>query len=183
MSLFKVFLTPIFLVTGSMFSALLAQDAPKHVPDLEFGKVGPDNFKISSTVVDSNTEVAILADVGSVELQNHKDRIMQVFKRFRRMKILNLRGLQAAKVDIGFSTEANGSGALESLRPASYNLENGQVERTDLADADIFLNPGEGDWMNEKFTFPNIKEGSIIEYTYTVYSGILLSKACVYRIK
>lgn len=48
-----------------------------------------------------------------------------------------------------------------------YNLENGKVVRTNLTQKDVFKDKQEG-LSATKAAIPNVREGSVIEYTYTV---------------
>jgi hypothetical protein len=163
------------LVLGAIVlpPCLFAQDSARHVPEFTFGKVQPSDFTISSPAVDSNTDAVILADVGSVALDDRDRNYKRVFTRLRRTKILNTRGFDVATVAIRYSARDNGPGRLQSLKAMAYNLENGKVESRELTDKDIFLDETNGDELEEKFTFPNIKAGSIIEYTYTVRSSYI----------
>ncbi len=53
------------------------------------------------------------------------------------------------------------------MRAATYNLENGAVVETKLEDKSVFTDKLSKYVIQKKFTFPALKEGSIIEYTYT----------------
>ncbi len=161
------------LVLGAIVlpPSLFAQDSARHVPEFAFGKVQPTDFTISSPVVDSNTDAVILADVGSVALEGRRGQVIRRVTQLRRILIINQRGLEASKMSIGFSSEENGSGKLESLKAAVYNLENGVLKKTDLADKDIFLDHRKGSHIEEKFAFPDLKVGSIVEFTYSVLSS------------
>ena len=66
---------------------------------------------------------------------------------------------------------ANGSDKekLDNLQAATYNLEDGKVVQTKVDKSSIFQDK-DGDNQVIKFTFPDLKEGSIIEYTYTTNS-------------
>jgi hypothetical protein len=172
MSIFKTFL--FVTATGLIPQLLFAQDTARHVPDLEFGKITPSDFTVSSPVIDSNTEVVILADVGRVELETHNGEIRTIIKRSRRMRILNQRGIDAATISIPYEVEENGSGRLKSMKAMVYNLEGSKVESTPLSDKDIFLDHLGSAIVEERFTLPNVKVGSIIEYTYTLRSASVM---------
>jgi hypothetical protein len=170
-SMFKLATT--MLIRMAILSPLssFAQDSARNVPDFIFGQVQPGDFRISSPVVDSNTDAVILADVGSAALEGRRGEVILRLTRLRRILIISQRGLEASKMSIGFSSEENGSGKLESLKAAVYNLENGVLKKTDLADKDIFLDHHTGSYIVEKFAFPDLKVGSIVEYTYSVLSS------------
>jgi hypothetical protein len=55
---------------------------------------------------------------------------------------------------------------LKTIRINTYNLENGKIVKTQAQDNDFFLEQNKGDLKSVKFTYPNMKEGSIIEMEY-----------------
>jgi len=57
----------------------------------------------------------------------------------------------------------------------TYNLVNGAIEKTPLKKEGQFEEEAEEDFMVKKIAMPNVKEGSIIEYTYTLRTPYFLS--------
>jgi len=119
---------------------------------------------------DPEAEAVILYDLGSTEFVEIRDRIRNVFEKTTRIKILNKDGYSYATADIPFYTENYGSEEIKDFSAVSYTLENGEIVKNYLTKHDMV----EGDinqwWKRKKFTFPNIKEGSIIEYSYKIIS-------------
>ena len=83
---------------------------------------------------------------------------------------MNKNGFDAATVQILLHVSNNNGETLDNLEAVTYNLENGQVVATKLDKASIFKDKYNENYIMRKFTFPNIKEGSIIEYRYTITS-------------
>ena len=52
----------------------------------------------------------------------------------------------------------------------TYNLVNGKIEKTKLNGDGEFKDNVNKFWSIKKITMPNVKEGSIIEYKYTIKS-------------
>jgi hypothetical protein len=138
-------------------------------PDL--GQIKAENFHVSSPVVDSNVSVVVLEDIGNSQLEGYESGWRVEHTRYRRLLIRNKKGFNAAKISISFSQEANGGGKLSTLQANTYNLENGKVVQTKVAPEDIFVDAGSDGDMVERFTFPDLREGAIIEYTYSYYSN------------
>jgi transglutaminase-like putative cysteine protease len=136
----------------------------------QFGKIVQEDFHPSSSVVDSNADVVVLQDVGRTELEGHPEGWKVKYMRYRRLLIRNRKGFDATKIELTFNPYKNGFGKLASLRANTYNLEGGKILRTRVDSADMFLEP-ESDELKERFSFPDIKEGSVIEYVYTIYAG------------
>ncbi len=83
-----------------------------------------------------------------------------------RILIVNETEFNRATIKIPFHKD----GSVTKLKAASYNLENGVVTESELSRKDIFDENVVDDRMVKRFTIPNVKKGSIIEYTYIVTS-------------
>lgn len=70
-----------------------------------------------------------------------------------------------ATVEILLHQWQKGKDNVSDLKAATYNLENGKVVVTKL-DKSAFVTIKDGDDQIIRFTFPNLQEGSIIEYAY-----------------
>jgi hypothetical protein len=94
-----------------------------------------------------------------------------VYQRQTRIKILNKKAFgDLATVVIPLYREGENAEIVDKIAASTYNLENGQVVVTKLEKADLFENRLDKNRFEEKFTLPGVKEGSIIEYTYTITS-------------
>src|SRR4030095_1346444 len=166
----KVFLPSIVFSLFNVF--LFAQNKA----NVKFGKVSPEDFAKKVYSVDSNDNAVVIADIGSSEIvRNTKGWVSLQFKRYRRVHILNKNGYDEANVEIQLYSNGDREEELSSIKALTYNLEGGKVIETKLEKAAIFKDKIDKRWIVKKFTFPNIKEGSIIEYEYTVQSDFLFN--------
>lgn len=139
-----------------------------------FGKVTPADFDLSSRKYDSGATAVVIADIGSSDfVGNNKGWFSLEFKHYKRMKILNKNGFKVADVEIPLYTSGNAEEKVDGLKAVTYNLENGKVVETRLDDKSVFTDNMSKHWKEKKFTFPALKEGSIIEYSYTQESEFL----------
>jgi len=160
------------LLCISLLSTSQAQDKL----NIKFGKVSPEDFNLKSAVIDSSSNAVVVADVGFSEFQgNTKGYFSLRFKRQTRIKILNKNGLEAANVEIPLYVDGNNEEKLESIKAVTYNLEDGKVIETKLESASIFKDKLSKKVSVRKFTMPAAKEGSIIEYSYTILSDFLFN--------
>src|ERR1700761_843166 len=77
----------------------------------DYGHVLPEDFHPSSPVIDSNADVVVLSDVGAAEVIGIPflgDWRVQ-YMRYRRLLIRNQKGVDAAKIEISFDPDKNGS--------------------------------------------------------------------------
>lgn len=91
-------------------------------------------------------------------------------KVFERVKIYNNDGFDWA--NHSFSTYNYGSDRekIESLKATTYNMDDGSIVKDKLSKSAVFDERASSYYLRHKFTLPNIKAGSVIEYTYTVSS-------------
>jgi len=140
---------------------------------VKFGKIAPEDFTIKQPY-DSGASAVVIADIGSSAFEgNVKGWFSLVFKHTKRVKILTKNGFDAAKVEIALYSEGSAEEKLEDLKAYTYNLENGKVVETKLDAASVFKDKLSKNYVVKKFTFPAVKEGSIIEYSYTQKSDFL----------
>ncbi len=145
--------------------------------NVKFGKVSPEDFKHKVYSVDTSAHAIVIADIGSTEIiGNTKGSFSLEFKRFRRVHILNKNGYDIADVQIGLYTDGGGEEELKSLKAVTYNLEDGKVVETKLeTKSAVFKDKISKKVVVKKFTFPNIKEGSIIVYEYKISSDFIFN--------
>jgi len=156
---------------------LLAAHSFTHAQDkVRFGKISPADFEVKAPSFDSGADAVVIADIGSSEfVGNNKGWFTLEFKHFKRVKVLNKKGFEAANVEIPLYSSGNDAEKVDGLKAYTYNLENGKVVETRLDDKSVFTDKVSKHWIEKKFTFPALKEGSIIEYTYTQHSDFLFN--------
>ena len=143
---------------------------------VKFGKISPEEFDLSKYNVDTSASAVVISDVGSSKFEgNSKGWFTLVFKHQLRIKIINKNGFDAANVEIPLYSNGTDEEVLDNLKAYTYNLENGQVVTTQLSSDAIFKNKLSRNRVNRKFTFPSVKAGSIIEYSYTILSDFLFN--------
>jgi hypothetical protein len=166
-------LRPTVLIAIVLFLCLpqrycAAQDKSK----IQFVKAGPDDFKpFSGAGADSSTDAVILSDQGTVHfVGNQKGWFSHVYQRHTRIRILHKKAFKLATVEIGLRSQENDAEVADNITAAIYNMENGAVVETQLDKKDIFEDKLSKHYTEKKFTLPAVREGSIIEYTYTITS-------------
>ncbi len=160
-----------FIVLLLASCALWGQDKS----NVKFGNVTEKDFATKLYPIDSNANSVVLADIGTSQIEgNTKGWFSINFKHFKRIHILNKNGYDVADVSIHIYTNGDDEVKLEKLKAVTYNLENGKVVETKLETRTaVYETRLDKNWKVRKFTFPNIKEGSIIEYEYTTVSDFI----------
>jgi hypothetical protein len=144
------------------------RDKVKHV----LGKVTPTDFKLPATpIIDSNTHAVVLSDEGEVHfIGNKRDWFSYVYTRQTKIMILDKTAFGLATVEVDLRNVQDHADVLGSVIASTYNIENGQLVETKLDPKDIFFTKLNKYYKTAKFSLPGVKEGSIVEYTYTVTS-------------
>ena len=143
-------------------------------PFTKYGKITAQDLSRKAYSIDSNASAVVLSDIGKSAIEgNSKGWFSLVFKRHRVVHILKKGGYDEADVEIPLYSKGDNEESLERIKAVTYNLENGKVVETKLEKSGIFKEKKSANYVVRKFTFPNVKEGSIIEYEYEVLSDYI----------
>jgi hypothetical protein len=159
-----------YLFPAALCLALCSQgvvSAQDKMP-VKFGKVTPQDFTVTGASLDSSADAIVVADFGTSSFEGDpKGRLELEFHHMKRVRILKRTGFEAATVEIPLYTSGTDAEKVIGLKASTYTLEDGKVVETKLDSKSIFTNKISKNWIEEKFTFPALKEGAILEYSYT----------------
>jgi hypothetical protein len=150
----------------------LAQKSP-----VKFEKIDKADLEMNSYKSDTSAAAVILCDYGrSYFIYTEKDNFQIVFEHHRRIKVLKKAGYDWANVAIKFYHTGNsGREKVGSIKANTYNLVKGKIIKDKLSKKDQFTENISRNWSAVKFTFPNVKEGSIVEYKYSIKSDFVFN--------
>ena len=158
---------------GFLLLSMATVQAQEKMP-VKFGKVTPEDFNVTITGPDSAADAVVIADYGISTFEgNNSGWFNIIYKHSRRIKIIKKTAFDFATVTIPLYMSGTDIEKIQSLHASTYTLENGKVVETKLDDKSIFTDKISRRWMQKKFTFPALKEGAILEYTYTQTSPFL----------
>jgi hypothetical protein len=139
--------------------------------NIKFGKITAADFDISAQKYDSGAAAVVIADIGKTSFEgNSKGDFSLVFTRFKRIKIINKNGYDAASDEILVYKNGMYGENLAELKASTFNLENGKVVEVKLDQKSVFTDKLDKYYSNKKFTMPAVKEGSIVDISYTIKS-------------
>ena len=163
-----------FVWVASLFTTLTV--AAQEVPNFKFGKITSADLQKKVYTVDSNASAVVIADIGKSQfLGNNSGWFSLEFTHFKRVHVLKKSGYSIADIEIPLYVSNGKEERLVSVKAVTYNLENGSIVETKLGKSDIFTDKYDKNHILKKFTFPNVKEGSVIEYEYVVTSDFLFN--------
>jgi hypothetical protein len=153
-----------------IFSFVSAQKSP-----IKFGDVPLEDLKMTGYGNDSSASAVILSDYGEAYLSFTQTTENLIFERHVRIKILRKEGLKWADISIPLYFTSRGEESVRNLKAVSYNLEAGKVVESKLNNDGIFSEKFNRNYKIQKFTIPNVKEGSVIEYSYRIFSDFIFN--------
>ncbi|MBF9143504.1 DUF3857 domain-containing protein [Hymenobacter properus] len=147
-----------------LLSPFAAQAQPEPI---KFGQVNQADLTAAPFGADSAAAV-VLCDYGAAQVKWGADGSMHSeTERMTRVKILRKAGYRYASLEIPLV----GGRKLTGLRGFTYNLVNGVVEKTKLESAGEFTEEIATHVRVFKCTLPNVREGSVVEFAYSLTAG------------
>ncbi len=143
-------------------------------PDVKFGKVTLEEVKKTKYEIDSTAEAIVLYEKADTEINYESEAgFYHETTIFIRKKILKASALGMGTVEIPYIRGLNSkSQRLSDVMATSYTIENGGLVKSELTKKEIYDEKLNDRYSQKKFTIPNVKEGCIIEYTYTMFTPI-----------
>ena len=129
----------------------------------KIGQVNDDELKMKIYKNDSLAVAVVLYEHANTYLDEKHDFDFRT-DYYYRLKILNKEGFNKANIQIALYKKEK----IKNIKAVTYNLENNFKRKTFVKKENIFNTKMNEYWSETKFTLPNIKEGSIIEYTYSI---------------
>lgn len=137
--------------------------------DVKFGKVSKQELLEKYYPTDSSANAAILYKKRISYFDYIQNKGFQLITEVHeRIKIYNKEGYDWATKRI--SLYQGDEDEKVSIKGNTYNLSNGKIEKTKLNKKDIFEEDVNDYWYRKKFTMPNLAEGCIVEWEYSVTS-------------
>jgi len=158
------------LLLACFFCAYATQNTVAQEYVEKFGRVSKEVLEMTSYEADKDAEAVVLFDVGSsyMTFDQVKFKFVLRHERHRRIKILKQGGTSYADAEVLYYTPENSRGdeTVTGIKAYTYNLENGKIVETKMEKNAIFTEEVNKNYSKKKFTLPNVKVGSVIEYRY-----------------
>jgi hypothetical protein len=136
----------------------------------QFGEITHDEVAMTAYVDDQDAGAVVPFDHGkSVFVRDEFGSSAYIinFKRVKRIKIFDKSEYDQANIEIPYYTDGYGkTEKVFNIKAIAYNNENGFLKKGELDPKSIFTEKTNDYWSKKKFAIPNVKEGSIIEFSY-----------------
>lgn len=139
--------------------------------EFKLGKVSIEELKEKKHPKDTSAVAAVLYKRGNSQLEyNENEGFFLKTEVETRIKIYKKEGYDYANQTISYSISGNAKESIQISDANTFNLVNGKIEKTKLKSDGIFDQLVHKFLGRKKITMPNILEGSVIEFRYTVKS-------------
>ncbi|GAB4155801.1 MAG: hypothetical protein Tsb0033_05540 [Winogradskyella sp.] len=139
------------------------------------GDVSEFELKEKYHSTDSSANAAIIYKSEKIYFNySQSNGFTQIKEVATKIKIYNKDGFDWANIKIPLYKSTSGNDEkIKGIKGYTYNLEDGKIEKSRLKNSGIFTEKATEIYDISSFTLPNVKEGSIIEYEYTITSPFL----------
>ena len=136
----------------------------------DFSVTGND-LNLNTYDKDSTANALIIYEYGKSYVDKNTFKLTTEVK--RKLKIFNREGFDQANTVVYLYKDGNKKENISKITATTFNIENGKVTKTQLEKSQIFEEKYNDHFTIAKFTFPNIKEGSVITYSYSIESPFM----------
>ena len=142
--------------------------------EFKLGKVSIAELEQKIHPKDSAATAAILYKRGVTRFMYDKDEgFVIVTEVENRIKIYKKEGYDYANQNVFYYIVGGVEEGVSFSDAVTYNLVGGKIEKTKLKSEGIFKENRNKYSGQKKITMPSVKEGSVIEYKYTIKSGLI----------
>jgi hypothetical protein len=139
--------------------------------EFKLGKVSIAELEQKVHPKDSSAVAAILYKRGKSRIEyDQNDGFISLTEVETRIKIYKKEGYNWANQSVLYYNTDGSKEKVDFSDAVTYNLVNGKIEKTKLASNGIFNEVVSKYRARKKITMPNVKEGSVIEFSYIIRS-------------
>lgn len=161
----KTNLLTIILSFVFLFAKLNAQE-------FKLGKVSVAELEEKEHPKDPSASAAILFKVGETRFDYSDSKGFELITKVKtKIKIYKKEGYEWANQEVGYYLDTSLNEFVSFSDACTYNLVGGKIEKSKLKSDGEFTEKVNKYWGRKKITMPNVKEGSIIEFEYTLKTG------------
>lgn len=133
---------------------------PPPIP--KFGEPLPEEFLLKSYTPDPEAAAVVLYERGNNFLDIYDGKILIAKEVYVKIKVFDAKRFENATIEIPYYSEKNNSEEIRNIKAITHN---GPV-KTFLPEKEVYSVDEYPRYAIKKFTFPNVKDGSILEYSY-----------------
>jgi hypothetical protein len=163
------------LIFGLHLALLAPLCAVAQKSPIKYGDIPMADMTMTIYDKDSSASAVILSDYGEAYITVPGSGAKLSFERHVRIKILKKSGFGWANASIPMFHNGSAEERITRFKGTTYNLENGKIVGTEVSKDGMFKEKFDRYFNVQKFTFPNVKEGSILEFSVTLQSEFVVN--------
>ena len=137
---------------------------------IKFNKVSQEELNMKVYEKDTTAHAVVIEEYGENYFDVISERIFLIKHYYVKIKILDKLGIeQAAKIQIPFYKGKNAYEVIKNVKAITHNPD--KIDH--LAKDQVFSVDINSFYGEKRFTFPNVKVGSVLEYQYTLESPFI----------
>lgn len=149
----------LFLFLCSFFS-LYSQ-----IPKTNLKEVA-EQLQMTEYAADTAAAAVILSDYGEAYIEELSGELSLKYTRYRRVKILNESAFELTEVEIPYHRSSGQK--VSGIKGITFYLDGNKAKEIKLSKKEIIKEELSDGWEEMKFTMPQVKEGTVFEYSYQV---------------
>lgn len=157
---------------SSLFICLPAIEGHCQGNGFEFGKVSFSDLNTSKFLQDTSAAAIVLNEFGEAYFDT-EGTFELVFEYHVQIKILKEEGIKQGNIEIPLRKNDKKFDKIDFLKASVFNIENGSLVETKLERKNIFIQDPSKFYNLERFSLPNVKIGTIIEYRYVLITPFI----------
>lgn len=148
-----------------------------YAQNFTYGAITYDDYQFDRKTLDSNANAIVLKEFGtaSVQLDDNTHGLVLVFEHHVKIKIYNKEGFKEANIVIPMYKDDSREETISDLKASTFNYVDNNFVETTMDRKAVFTENRSKYTRLTKFTLPNLKEGSVIEYSYILKSPNLFN--------
>lgn len=165
------------MIKRLLFSILLLSSLSSYAQNFTFGAITYDDYEFDRKRLDSNANAIVLKEFGtaSIRLDDNTGRLELIFEHHVKIKIYNKEGFKQANIIVPMYKDDNREETISDLKASTFNYIDGKFVETAMDRKAVFTENRSKYTRLTKFTLPNLREGSVIEYSYQLRSPNLFT--------
>ncbi len=135
--------------------------------DYKFGKVTQSELEMTTYKKDTTANAVVLYEHGYTDFSVTNTRYIIRTTVYKKVKIFNNEGYSNATIEVYLYKGDRATEKLKNIKGISHNIAISSIK---IGKKDIFETEVSDKFRKVSFTLPNIKDGTVIEYMYTIES-------------
>ena len=154
--------------------ALLVSGVPAFAQQYELGEVTKEELEQKTHPTETSAGAAILFSKGTTYMVYSDAEGFELMTDVEmKIKIYTKDGYDFATKEVAFYNAGSQKETVSVSKAVTYNLVDGAIKKTKLKNEGEFVEEVNKNWKLKKIVMPDVKEGSVIEYKYTIKSPFI----------